>query len=193
MRQRLRLFLVRRGSRLAIILLSLLAMAGAPQTADAFLGLPRNTCARVPGLKAVAVVVDLEGPAGATREMNREELQTGVESRLRQAGITVLPRQTCPLPGVPLIYLNTRVAVIDGKFAYSIDIMCLTAPEDDRLQARLANCRLDASGLVPEIVQVRAKVEELMSALIKKYLSWQGENGPSRWGRVALLLTVGRA
>ena len=103
-------------------------MAGAPQTADAFLGLPRNTCARVPGLKAVAVVVDLEGPAGATREMNREELQTGVESRLRQAGITVLPRQTCPLPGVPLIYLNARVAVIDGKFAYNIDIMCLTAP-----------------------------------------------------------------
>ena len=146
-------------------------MAGAPQTADAFLGLHRNTCARVPGLKGVAVVVDLEEPAGATRDMSREELQTGVESRLHQAGITVLPRQTCPLPGVPLIYVNARIAAIDGKFAYNIDIMCLTAPQDDRLKARLANCRLDASGLVPEIVQVRGKVEELVSAFIKKYLS----------------------
>ena len=171
MRQRLRVFLFKKASRPAIILLSLLVMAGAPQTVDAFLGLHRNTCARVPGLKGVVVVVDLEKPAGATRDMNREELQAEVESRLHQAGVTVLPRQTCPLPGVPLIYVNARVAAIDGKFAYNIDIMCLTAPQDDRLKARLANRRLDASGLVPEIVQVRGKVEELVSAFIKKYLS----------------------
>ena len=171
MRQRLRVFLFKRASRPAIILLSLLVMAGAPQTADAFLGLHRNTCARVPGLKGVAVVVDLEGPAGASKDLSREELQAEVESRLHQAGITVLPRQTCPLPGVPLIYVNARIAAIDGKFAYNIDIMCLTAPQDDRLKARLANRRLDASGLVPEIIQVRGKVEELVSAFIKKYLS----------------------
>ena len=171
MRQRLLVFLFKRASRPAIILLSLLVVAGAPLTAESFLGLHRNTCARVPGLKAVAVVVDLEKPAGATRDMIREELQADVESRLHQAGVTVLPRQTCPLPGVPLMYVNARIAAIDGKFAYNIDIMCLTAPQDDRLQARLANCRLDASGLVPEIIQVRGKVEELVSAFVKKYLS----------------------
>ncbi len=186
-------FLIKKASRPAIVLISLLVMAGAAQTADAFLGLHRDNSARLPGLKGVAVVVDLEEPAGAARDMSREELQANVESRLHQAGITVLPRQTCPLPGVPLIYVNARIAAIDGKFAYNIDIMCLPASQDDRLQTRLANCRLDASGLVPEITQVRGKVEELVSAFIHNYLSRRGQTGSSLLGRVALLLTVHRA
>jgi len=189
---RLQASLPKKGTRLAITLLSLLVIAGGAQTASPFPG-PRGTCAGLPGLKGVTVVVDLETPAGAPKDMSREDLQTEIESRIHQAGITVLPRQICPLPGVPLIYVNIKVAFLEEKYAYNIDLMCLTASQDEAIKARVGNCRLEVAGLVPEIRQVKGKVEELVKVFIKDYLSRGDQSRPIPLGRDFLLLTGSRA
>ena len=57
-------------------------------------------------------------------------MQSDVEAKIRQTGVNVVPHQTTsPLPGMPLVYVNVKVAKIDEKYAYNVDIMCMTTPQ----------------------------------------------------------------
>ena len=96
---------------------------------------------------------------------------------MRQAGVNVVSHQTTsPLPGVPLVYVNVKVVKIEEKYAYNVDIMCLTTPQDHNYQSKLTNCHVETSGLVPELIQVRGKVGDLVNLFIKDHLSAMRDN-----------------
>jgi hypothetical protein len=134
------------------------------------------------GLPEMGVHVDLYKPPGTSPAVSRSQLQTEVETRLRQAGVNIVPYQPTKLqPAMPLIYVNVKIAKIEDMYAYNVDILCMgkTASRGPALPAKLANCNLGTSGLVAELGQMREKVADLVNLFIKDYLSGQTGNPDS--------------
>jgi hypothetical protein len=128
------------------------------------------------GPHEVAVVVDLDQPAAACREFSRSQLQAALEAQLRQAGVTVVPpKPEGALPRSLLIYVNVKIAAVNKRYAYNADIMCMAGSQKNRVPAKLAKGgHLGTAGVVPEIGQVRDKVEDLLNCFIRDYLSSRG-------------------
>ena len=155
----------------AAILSSLIFLGCAMNSSEPFPSGYEKSTGKVQSVKAVAVVVELSRPPGTSKEMNRYQLQTEVERKIRQAGVTVVAQKSLSdLPNAPLLYLNVKIARIDEMYGYNIDIICMNAPHGRPLPAKLANCNLETSGLVREIALVREKVADLVNLFIKDYL-----------------------
>ena len=180
----------------AAVLVSLVFPGCALNSSEAWQSSYEKPAGRTRGVKAVAVVVELSKPPGSSQEMNRNQLQKDMETKIRQAGVTVVAQKSLgDLPNAPLVYLNVKIARIDEMYGYNIDIICMNAPHGRPLPAKLANCNLETSGLVREIALVREKVADLVNLFIKDYLldgagtpkvSWPSP-GPGQGG---LRLTV---
>ena len=162
---------------LVLIFFSLFFVGCSIKTSEPYQNNYEKSSAKMNGIKAVAVFVELAKPPGASQEMSRNQLQTDVETKIRQAGVNVVSQKTTSaLPDVPLIYVDIKIAKIDKMYAYNVDILCMNASQGRTMPAKLANCNLGTSGLVAEIVQVRGKVADLVNLFIKDYLSVTGGN-----------------
>ena len=126
------------------------------------------------GLKGLAVVVELDKLPGGSQGISRNQLQTDVETKIRQAGVNVVPQKTMGvLPGTPLVYINVKIAKIEEMYAYNADLICMAASNRPNVRSKLANCNIGTSGLVANLLQVREKVADLVNRFIKDYLTVQ--------------------
>ncbi|MFZ2088396.1 MAG: hypothetical protein WAU47_07450 [Desulfobaccales bacterium] len=124
-----------------------------------------------PASREVAVLVELEKPAGDAQGIDRHQIQKDVETRLRQAGINVAAQmQTPQAAGLPVMYVNVIIAKCDAMFAYNADIVYLSA-SSRQSPAKSGQGTLGTSGIVADISQVRPKVAELVHRFIKDYLA----------------------
>jgi hypothetical protein len=121
-------------------------------------------------LKEVAVFVELEKPSDCSQEIDRNQIQKDIETKIRQAGIKVLPqKQPNYSSGVPIVYLNIIIVKFEKQYAYNADIIFINNSTKQELVSGKAN--RGTTGLVSEVTQVRQKVAELVNRFIINCLS----------------------
>lgn len=127
--------------------------------------------ATLKGIKAVAVVVE-DTHATAERDgLTRKQLQTDVEQRLRQAGITV----DNEAPGVLAVYVNT-LKIESGFYAYAIRVQFRQRVRMERnLTIAALASTWEASSVVGTVGtralrDVRGSVRDRVDQFIKAYL-----------------------
>jgi hypothetical protein len=121
-------------------------------------------------LKEVAVFVELEKPSDCYQGIDRNQIQKDIETKIRQAGIKVLPqKETNYSSGVPIVYLNITIAKFEKQYAFNADIIFINNSPKQELTSGKAN--KGTTGLVSEVTQVRLKVAELVNRFIIDCLS----------------------
>jgi hypothetical protein len=118
------------------------------------------------GFREVAVFVELEKPDGDAQGIQRQQIESDIEMKLRQAGLKVASQAKASYTtGLPIIYVNVSIARCDALYAYNADIIYIPT------KAASGQGTLGTSGIVPAISQVRPKVGELMDRFIRERLS----------------------
>ena len=85
---------------------------------------PNQTALR--GLKGVYVLVESLAPEAEQLGLNKGQLKTDVELRLRKAGVRVLTKEEWKrIPGVPYLYVNVNTFIRAGSAlcAYSTSVV----------------------------------------------------------------------
>jgi hypothetical protein len=124
------------------------------------------------GLVEVGVFIEVEGPHQEFQAINEDQLQTYVETRLRQAGIKVAARTNVETrPELSFIYLNVTVRKLETLYAYSTDLMCLIPSPKKEKTSHFPTWTMRRSGLTAEVFEVREKVVDLVNNFIKDYAS----------------------
>jgi hypothetical protein len=135
-----------------------------------------HTRATLRDLEGVQVVVEGLGPDVERAGLTKQQLQTDVELRLRQAGIRVLTKEE-RVPGRPWLYVNVNVSVgASGLTAYNIHIglMQNTHLEVNDSFAIVTTWDYDylASAWVANMpTQVRTNLRDAVDTFINAYLS----------------------
>ncbi|MGQ9636708.1 MAG: hypothetical protein ACUVT6_02820 [Thermodesulfobacteriota bacterium] len=137
----------------------------------------RATLKDLPG---VGVLVE-KLPGELEREgLRREQLQRGVESQLRKAGIKVFSREECSnIPGEPYLYLNLNVNISKTEsnlYPYTIDVMLIQKVSLVRDPNRITYAITWSTGGVGSITksivsQLRDNVAEVVDIFIQRFLA----------------------
>jgi len=132
------------------------------------------------GLQGVRVVIEDLSPDAERDGLSKPTLQTDVELKLRQAGITVLTRETGnPAPGDPWLYLNVAtVKRSTGLYAFNVylklnqDVRLTRAPST--MMSAVTWDALGTVGIVgsePFSSTVRGVVKDQVDQFINAYLA----------------------
>ena len=127
---------------------------------------------KLKGLQGVGVFVEPLRPELEHEGLSRRQIQEEVEAKLRKAGIRVLAgAQSHPFSGEPFLYVNLVVGKLETSYAYTIDLMCLGAPQANPGKNALLTWNVESSGMIANVLEVREKVAELVDRFIRDYRS----------------------
>jgi hypothetical protein len=122
------------------------------------------------GLTEVGVFIEIEKPPQELQAINKNQLQTYVETRLRQAGIKVTtPTDVGTRPELSFIYLNVTIRKLEKLYAYSTDLMCLLSYPRQNSATYSPVWIMRRSGLTAKAIEVKKKVMDLVNNFIEDY------------------------
>lgn len=140
----------------------------------------KSNRATLKDLPGVGVLVE-KLPEELEREgLRRDQLQRGVESQLRKAGIKVFSREECSkIPGEPYLYLNLNVNISKTEsdlYPYTIDVMLIQKVSLVRDPNRITYAITWSTGGVGSITksivnQLRDNVAEVVDIFIQRFLA----------------------
>jgi len=146
-----------------------------------------DAVASLKGLKGVFVLVEELGSYLENDGLNRDQIKTDVELKLRMAGIKVLTQAECfKLPGTPYLYIN--IASVGAKepfphtFAYNAEVSLYQQGRFFYISRPIpaATWNKEKIAMVGRFnVQnaIRTTVKDLMDGFINDYLSVNPKGG----------------
>jgi hypothetical protein len=123
------------------------------------------------GLRGVEVIVENMQPEADRRGLNRNQIQTDVELRLRKAGVRVLTEdEMWNTPGMPTLIVNVNTVFGTGICAYSVHVELTEKVKLDR--------GFSVSGAIWEIGMIGAigtgdmrKIREYVGDMVDKFIN----------------------
>lgn len=140
----------------------------------------KSNRATLRGLKGVGVLVEHLLPEIEKEGLNRDQLQTSVESKLRKAGIKVLTKEESFIaPGEPHLYVNINVNIAKTEsdiYPYSIDLLLIqrvSLLRDPKLTSYAITWSTGGVGSIGKTVvrELGESVEAMVDVFIKTYLA----------------------
>jgi len=126
------------------------------------------------GLTGVVVVIETVKPDAEADGLNVMEIQTEVESKLTQGGISVLPhpawRET---PGRPWLYVSVNTIKHLQNYFFSVDVQLkqdVSLPRQPSIMTSSATWELGSIGFV-DTELLPAKIRESVAAYVESFIS----------------------
>jgi hypothetical protein len=135
--------------------------------------------ATLKGLRGVRVLVEDLASEVEREGLVKEQLQKGIEERLRQAGIRILTQEEAvKAPGEPYLYVNINVSFDKGReiCSYSIDaalIQNVTLVRSPKQTTYAVTWSTGGVGLISRksLSELKESVEEIADIFGKAFLS----------------------
>ena len=137
----------------------------------------KQTHATLRGLQGVNVLIEALEPDVERVGLTKQQLQTDVELRLRQAGIHVLTREErLEMPGSPYLYINVNIILrSEGLAAFNIDVELRQEAflATDSSLATVSTWSVGQTGSVGRLrlSDIRNNVRDYVDQFINAYLS----------------------
>ena len=134
--------------------------------------------ATLKGLRGVRVLVEDLAPEVEREGLVKDQLQKGVEERLRSAGIRVLTQEEAvKVPGEPCLYLNINISFAKGEeeiCSYSIDVVLIQNVTLVRIPKQTSYSVTWSTGGVgligkKSLSELQESVEGLVDIFVKAY------------------------
>lgn len=129
------------------------------------------------GLRGVGVVVEEMVPKAENLGLTAEQIKTGVELRLRKAGIRVLTeKETLESPGMPYLYVNVSTAFNKDytllSYAVIVDLMeRVTLANGFNTEGAIWHTGMIGGGGTSHIREIRNDVGDQIDKFINDYLA----------------------
>jgi hypothetical protein len=130
------------------------------------------------GLKGVYVLVESIPPGIKEEKFTNEQIQADVESKLRLAGIKVVPgEERFGIPGWPTLYINVNAILQkEGLVIYNIHIQLeqnVYLKRDTKTEITATTWSNGSIGVVglAKIIGIRDSIKDMVDIFINDYLS----------------------
>lgn len=140
----------------------------------------KSNLATLQGLNSIGVLVEKLPSEVEKGGLIRNQLQSEVELKLRNAGIRVLTREECShTPGEPYLYINININITKTEseiYPYNIDAMFIQKVSLLRNPKKISYAVTWSTGGIGSIhkqllSQLRDSVNDIVDIFIKNYLN----------------------
>jgi hypothetical protein len=140
----------------------------------------KSNLATLRGLQGVGVLVEQLPPEAENKGLKKDQIQTGVESRLQKAGIKVLTKEECAkTPGEPYLYINLNINITKTEsdiYPYTVDVMLIqkvSLLRDPQIYTYAMTWSTGGIGSIDKQIlgQLRESVLEMVNIFVNAYLT----------------------